>query len=57
MICTWILAYNSSFQLPYQQHSFYADCARELFKPSKDFASLLVCNEKNVFWFWISVFL
>jgi len=25
----------------------YADCARELFKPSKDLASLQICNEKN----------
>jgi len=31
------------------------DCIRELFKPSKDSASLCVCNEKNVFGFefWI----
>jgi len=31
-------------------------CAGELSKPSKDFASLLVCNEKY-FKFWISGFL
>jgi len=24
-------------------------CAREVFKPSKDSASLCVCNEKNIF--------
>jgi len=28
------------------------DCSRELFKPSKDSASLWICNEKN-FGFWI----
>jgi len=27
-----------------------------LFKPLKDAASLLVCNEKN-FWFWVSGFI
>jgi len=42
---------TSSFQLPYQQHSSSADCARELFKPLKDSASLLVCNEKTFFGF------
>jgi len=26
----------------------YADCARELFKPSKDLVSLLVCNDKKL---------
>jgi len=31
-------------------------CARELFKPSKDLASLLVCNEEKNFWFWVSGF-
>jgi len=31
---------NSSFRLPYQHHSSSADCTRELFKPSKDSASL-----------------
>jgi len=38
---------SSIFWLSYQSHSSSADCARELFKPSKDLASLLVCNEKN----------
>ena len=38
---------TSSFRLPYQHHSSSADCARELFKPSKDSASLLVCTRKN----------
>jgi len=42
---------TSSFWLLYQQHSFSVDCAKELFKPLKDSASLLVCNEKNVFGF------
>jgi len=31
------------------------DCARELSKPSKDSASILVCLIKN-FWFWVSCF-
>jgi len=30
-----------------QVHSLPGSCARELFKPSKDLASLLVCNETN----------
>jgi len=34
------------FWLTYQPHSSSADSARELFKPSKDLASLRVCNEK-----------
>jgi len=34
------------FRLTFQLHSSSADCARELFKPSKDSASLWVCNEK-----------
>jgi len=33
---------TSSCQLPHQRHSSSANCARELFKPSKDSASLLV---------------
>jgi len=37
----------SSFRLPYQRHSS-SDCTLELFKPSKDSASLLVCTQKNV---------
>ena len=45
---------TSSFQLPYQQHSSSVDCARELCKPSKNSASLLVCNEK---FFLVSGFL
>jgi len=46
---------TSSFRLPYQHHSSSADCARELFKPSKDSASLLVRTRKTFFgWeFWI----
>jgi len=38
-----------NFRLPCQQQSSSADCAGELFKPSKDLASLRVCNEKR-FW-------
>ena len=35
-----------------------SNCARELLnlKPSKDPASLLVYNEKKLFWFWVSFF-
>jgi len=40
---------TSSCQLPYQRHSSSADCTRELFKPSKDLASLLVCTQKENF--------
>jgi len=39
---------TSSFQLSYQRHNSSADCARELFKLSKDLASLLVCDEKKL---------
>ena len=38
---------TSSFWLHYQRHSSSANCARELFKPAKDSASLLVYNEKQ----------
>jgi len=41
---------TSSFRLPYQRHSSYADCARKLFKPPKDSASLLVPTRNNFFW-------
>jgi len=40
---------TSSCRLPYQRHSSSADCARELFKPSKDLASLLGCTWKKIF--------
>jgi len=36
---------SSIFQSSYQQHSSSADYAEELFKPSKDLASLWVSNE------------
>jgi len=36
------------FQLTYQPHGSSADCARELFKPSKDWASHQLCNEKII---------
>jgi len=38
---------SSCFQLTYQLHNSPGDCGRELFKPSKDPASLQVCNEKK----------
>jgi len=38
---------SSCFQLTYQLHNSPSDCGRELFKPSKDSASLQVCNEKK----------
>jgi len=43
----WNRPKTSSCRLPYQRPSSSADCARELFKPSKDSASLLVCTRKN----------
>ena len=42
----WNWPKTSGFRLPYQLHSSSSDCARELFKPSKDWASLWVSNEK-----------
>ena len=47
----WNQSKTSSFRLPYQQHSSSANCTRELFKPSKDLASLIDCNEKKSFSF------
>ena len=38
---------TSSFQLAYQRHNSYTDCARELFKPSKVSASPLACTRRN----------
>jgi len=31
-----------------QQHNSLVNCAKELFKPSKDSTGLQVCNEKNI---------
>ena len=55
----WELGYNksvlwnrpktSSCLLPYQHHSSFADCARELFKGSNGSASHLVCTRKSFF--------
>ena len=47
---------NSSFQLPYQRHSYSADCAIELFKGSNRSASLLVCTRKKFFWLAVADF-
>jgi len=44
------------FRFSYQLHSSLADCAKELFKPSKDSASLQVCNEKKIFGFGFHFF-
>ena len=40
------------FATPYSP----VDCAPEVFKPLKDSASLLVCNEKNFFYFGSQIF-
>jgi len=45
--------YRATLQL----HNSPADCVRELFKPSKDAASLLDCIEEKIKKFWIVVFL
>jgi len=62
----WELAYdifvprfwpkNSSFRLPYQRPSSFADCARELFKDSNESASLVDCTWKNFFGWGVRVF-
>jgi len=44
-------SYAKRYNLPmlaksWQLQNMPVDCTRELFKPSKDSASLLVCNEK-----------
>jgi len=41
---------NSSFRLPYQRPSSFADCARELFNGSNRSASLVDCTRKKIFW-------
>jgi len=46
----------SSFCLPYQHHSSSVDCARELFKPSQDSASLLICSPKYFFGWGLQIF-
>ena len=38
---------SSIFHVSQQRHNSSADCARDLFKPSKDSGSLRVWNEKN----------
>jgi len=43
----WNRPKTSSCQLPYQCHSSSPNCTRQLFKPLKDSASLLVCTQKN----------
>jgi len=43
---------SSCSHVSLQVHSSSANCVRELFKPSKDSASLSVCSEKK---FWICV--
>jgi len=57
VLTPWLLVYNyiipgnwgktKDIWLSYQPHSSSADCARELFKPSKDSASLRLCNDKK----------
>jgi len=43
--------FSQAQQFPHflQVHSSSANCARELFKPSKDLASLQIDNEKMLF--------
>ena len=47
---------TSSFQLPYQRHNSFTNCARELFKGSNGSASLLVCTRKKIFWLGLRIF-
>jgi len=46
---------NPNFKSTSQLDKLPVDCAGELFKPSKDSASLQVCTEKEIL-FWISFF-
>jgi len=46
---------TSSFQLPYQRHSF-ADCTRELFKSLNGLASLVVSTRKKFFGWGLQIF-
>jgi len=48
-------ALNHYFYTTLQLHNSPVDCARQLFKPSKDAASLWACNEKK-FDFWVFSF-
>jgi len=43
-VCKFLQLHNSPF-----------DCARELFEPCMDSASVLVYFDKNAFWVWVSV--
>jgi len=45
-ICTLPPTLAAIFTL--QLHNFPVDCAAQLFKPSKDVASLLSCNKKKI---------
>jgi len=47
---------SSSFYMFLHGNISTNDCDKELFQPSKDSASLCICNEKK-FWFWVSDFL
>jgi len=52
----WNWPKTSSCWLPHQRHSSFADCARELFKPSKDSSSLLVCTQRKFFGWGLQIF-
>ena len=51
-----LILYLDFSWLPYQCHSSSVDCTRELSKPSKDLASLLVCTRKNFFCWGLWIF-
>jgi len=55
MLELWNQPKTSSCRLLYQQHNSSADCAKVLFKPLKDSASLQVWNEKQFFGFGFRV--
>jgi len=48
---------SSCLDVSLQVHSFSTNCVRELFKPSKDLASLEICNEKIFFGVGFQIFL
>jgi len=47
---------RNSFRLPYQRHSSPTNCAKGLFKPSKDSVTFQGCTRKTIFWLEVATF-
>ena len=51
-----VCANSSCLHVSLHGYNYGAECARELFKPSKDSASLWVCNEIHFFGYGFQIF-